>query len=54
MKDREEKSMGLVTLIPEALVKIKPTDPLVEPLIFAKLYAVRKKRDPILFFYYDR
>ena len=28
MKDRVDKSMGIVTLISEALSKIKPTDPL--------------------------
>jgi hypothetical protein len=28
MKDRVDKSMGIVTLIPVDLVKIKPTDPL--------------------------
>jgi hypothetical protein len=27
MKDHVDKSMGIVTLIPEALTKIKPTDP---------------------------
>ncbi len=28
MKDRTDKSMGIVTLIPQALAKIKPTEPL--------------------------
>ena len=28
MKDRGEKSMGIVTLITESLPKINPTDPL--------------------------
>ena len=33
MKGRVDKSMGIVTLIPEVLGTIKPTD----PLIFSKL-----------------
>jgi hypothetical protein len=40
MKDRVDKSMGIVTLIPEALAKIKPT----KSLRFAKL-AARQKRN---------
>ena len=28
MKDRVDKSMGIVTLIPEGVTKVKPTDPL--------------------------
>jgi hypothetical protein len=39
MKDRVDKSMGIVTLIAEALAKINPT----EPFRFAKR-AARKKR----------
>ena len=39
MKDREDKSMGIVTLIEEVLDKIKPSD----PLIFTKR-STRKKR----------
>ena len=40
MKGRVDKPMGIVTLITEVLVKIKPTD----PLIFVKR-TVRKKRN---------
>ena len=40
MKGRVDKSMGIVTLIPEALTKIKPT----ETLIFSKR-ATHKKRN---------
>ncbi len=39
MKDRVDKSMGIVTLIVEALAKIKPTD----PLRFAKRAAHKKR-----------
>jgi hypothetical protein len=40
MKDRVDKSMGIVTHITEALVRIKPT----EPLRLTKC-EVRKKRN---------
>jgi hypothetical protein len=40
MKDRVDKSMGIVTRIAEALAKIKPT----EPLRLAK-HAARRKRN---------
>ena len=43
MKGSVDKSMGIVTLIPETLAKIKPT----EPLILAKR-AARKKRNCFL------
>jgi hypothetical protein len=39
MKDCVDKSMGIVTLIPEALAKIDST----EPLRFAKRAARRKR-----------
>jgi len=39
MKDRVDKSMGIVTLIVEALAKIKPT----EPLRFSKRAAHKKR-----------
>jgi hypothetical protein len=40
MKDREDKSMGMVTRIAEVLARIKPTD----PIRLAKREA-RKKRN---------
>ena len=43
MKGSVDKSMGIVTLIPETLAKIKPT----EPLILAKR-AARKKQNCFL------
>jgi hypothetical protein len=39
MKDRVDKSIGIVTLITKALAKINPT----EPLRFAKRGARRKR-----------
>jgi hypothetical protein len=41
MKDRVDKSMGIVTRIAEALARIKPTD----PLRLADREVVRKKRN---------
>ena len=34
MKDRVDKSMGIVTRITEALTRIKPTEPLVSTIFF--------------------
>ena len=41
MKDRVDKSMGIVTLIDEALVKINPT----EPFRFAKRGKKNRRTD---------
>ena len=41
MKDRVDKSMGIVTLIAEALAKIKPTEPLMLAKQAARLRLTR-------------
>ena len=45
MTGRVDKSMGIVTLIPETLTKINPTG----PLRFAKCAARRKGSDRFIF-----
>jgi len=43
MKDRVDKSIGIVTLIPEVLVKINPT----EPLRFTKRVLEERETDQL-------
>jgi hypothetical protein len=44
MQDRVDKSMGIVTLITEALAKIKPT----EPINGLTKHTLRKQTDKVI------